>query len=247
MLKTLPLLALVTPTLLVLCASATAQRTLEIIPPAPQSQERVILRVNSLLPDLCESASVSFSDDTIKVTLRCVQVIGPLPLNRNTTLDVELGRYPAGGYSVVTGDSNPGVPTITNSFSVAERHTFVPPYAFPVVDYSDHWWNPQESGWGLSIMQHPSDRLFAVWFVYTQSDQPVWYTLQPGEWTSSTVYSGPVYKTTGPYFGGTFDPSHLGITQVGTATLSFADSNSGTFSYTVEGITGSKPIVRLPF
>jgi len=208
MLKRLRLVALTTSMFLALCASATAQtRVLEIIPPAPQSQERVILRVNTLLPDLCESASVSFSDGAIKVALRCVQVLGPLPPNRNATLDVELGHFPAGGYSVVTGDNDPGAPTITNSFLVAERHVFVSPYAFPVVDYSDHWWNPQESGWGLSITQHPSDRLFAVWFVYSQASQPIWYTLPPGAWTTATLISGPVYKTTGPYFGGAFDPS----------------------------------------
>jgi hypothetical protein len=118
---------------------------------------------------------------------------------------------------------------------------------FPLVDYTDHWWNPQESGWGMSIHQHPSDRVFAIWFVYSQSGQPVWYTLQPGAWTSPTVYTGPVFKTTGPYFGGPFDPAQVGIAQVGTATLSFSDSNTGTFSYMVEGISGSKPITRLPF
>jgi len=220
---------------------------MEIIPPARQSQERMILRVNTLLPDLCESASVSFSDGTINVALQCVQIISPLPPNRNATLDVELGHFPKGFYSVVTGNGFPGTPTITNSFFVREHHAFDVPYAFPIVDYSDHWWNPQESGWGLSITQHPSDRLFAVWFVYSQLGQPIWYTLQPGAWTSATLISGPVYKTTGPYLGAAFDPSQVGVTQVGTATLHFADSNSGTFSYTVDGITGSKPIVRLPF
>jgi hypothetical protein len=29
--------------------------------------------------------------------------------------------------------------------------------------------------------------------------------------------------------------------------LSFADSNTATFSYTVEGVSGSKPITRLSF
>ena len=109
------------------CASATAQRALEIIPPAPQSQERVILRVNTLLPDLCESASVSFSDGAIKVALRCVQVLGPLPPNRNATLDVELGHFPAGGYSVVTGDNDPGAP---------DNHEFIFSSGAPCVRFS---------------------------------------------------------------------------------------------------------------
>ena len=118
---------------------------------------------------------------------------------------------------------------------------------FPLVDYTDHWWDPLESGWGISIDQHPSNRLFAVWFVYSQAGLPVWYTLQPGVWTSPTVYTGPVYKTTGPYFGGPFDSSLVSISLVGTATLSFTDYTTATFSYTVEGVSGSKPITRLPF
>lgn len=242
-------IALTASTLFVLCASAIAQqRTLEIIPPAPQSQERVILRVHTILPDLCPSASVSFYAGTLNVGLRCVQIIGPLPPDRNATLDVDLGRFPAGKYVVVTGIADSGAPTVTNSFSVVERHVFVPPFdTFPVVDYSDLWWNSRESGWGLTIAQHPSDRLVAVWYVYSQSGQAVWYTIQPGAWTSSTIYSGPVYKTTGPYFGGTFDPNKVGITQVGTATLNFTDANTATFSYTVEGVSGSKSITRLPF
>ena len=64
---------------------------------------------------------------------------------------------------------------------------------------------------------------------------------------SPTVYTGPVFKTIGPYFGGLFDPNHVGVSLVGTGTLSFTDSNTATFSYTVEGVSGSKPITRLAF
>lgn len=44
-----------------------------------------------------------------------------------------------------------------------------------------------------------------------------------------------------------FDPTQVGITQVGTGTLTFTDYSTGSFSYTVEGVSGSKPITRLPF
>ena len=243
-------LALATPLLFFLATAANCQRVIQVIPSAPQSQERVILRINYVLPNLCETASVLLTDNTFKVMLRCVQVIGPLPPDRNGLLDVELGRFPAGDYSVVTTEGNPAVPPISNTFKVTERHDFVAPFAFPIVDYTDHWWNPQESGWGLSIMQHPSDRLFAVWFVYNPAGQPIWYTLQPGQWTVSplaSTYAGPIYRTTGPYFGGSFDPAQVSITLVGTGTLSFSSYATGTFSYVIEGQSGSKSITRLPF
>ncbi len=116
------------------------------------------------------------------------------------------------------------------------------------MNYSDFWWNPSESGWGLAIQQGATNLLFAAWFVYDAMGKPVWYTLQPGRWTTAniyTTYEGPVYKTNGPYFGGFFDPSQVGEMQVGTGVLSFRNSNSGTFRYTIEGVTGSKTITRM--
>ena len=164
--------------------------------------------------------------------------------------DVELGRLPSGTYTVqfvglVTPPSmqftvadGPPVPTLQ-----------VPQQPVPAVNYSDIWWNPSESGWGLTIVQGPTKVLFAVWFVYDASGKPTWYTLEPGQATSAgkfTTFTGPIYKTSGPYFGGPFDPAQVGLTQVGTGTLSFRHSDSGTFTYTVEGVTGSKAIVRQP-
>ena len=144
-------------------------------------------------------------------------------------------------------EGNPAVPAITNMFRVTERHNFVSPYAFPIVDYTDHWWNPQESGWGLSIMQHPSDRLFAVWFIYFQAGQPIWYALLPGQWTNSTTYTGPIYRTTGPSFAEPFNPDQVTRTIVGSGTLAFTAFDAGTFFYVIDGISGSKAITRLPF
>jgi hypothetical protein len=36
----------------------------------------------------------------------------------------------------------------------------------PAANYTDLWWNPSESGWGVSIVQHASNKMFAVWFTY---------------------------------------------------------------------------------
>ena len=236
--------------LLALLASlAQAQSyTVELVPPAPQSLEQVTLHVNSPAgAQTCTTAAVSMDTNTLRVTIRCGSSPPLLPPFPSSSFDVELGRFPPGTYYVEVVEGNPATPAIYVAFTVTERHLFIPPYFFPLVDYTDHWWNPLESGWGISIHQHTSDRLFAVWFVYSPSGQPVWYTLQPGEWTSSKDYTGPVYKTTGPYFGVPFDSTQVGVAQVGVGTLSFTDSNTATFSYTVEGVSGSKPITRLSF
>jgi hypothetical protein len=232
---------------LVAVAAQAQTYSVQLVPQAPRSLETVSVRVTSGGFSYCLTGSVSMNANTITVRLACVQVFDLLPPVPISSFDVELGRFPAGSYELVVIEGNPATPAINVAFAVTERHAFAFPYNFPIADFTDHWWNPQESGWGISITQHPSDRLFAAWFVYNQTGQPVWYTLQPGTWTAPTIYTGPVYKTTGPYYAGPFDPRQVGITQVGTATLSFTDSNTGTFSYTVEGISGSKAITRLPF
>jgi len=219
-----------------------------ILPSNPVILQPVVARLVTSQTCLVDSRTLRLSQNgsTIRIDAQavppCISTSGPV-----VTQDVSLGQFPPGNFDVVLFFTR-STPTqvVSAHFSVADTYP-TKTGQFPLVNYTDHWWNSLESGWGLSIMQHPSDRLFAVWFVYNQTGQPVWYTLQPGTWTGPTIYTGLVYKTTGPYYGGPFDPRQVGITQVGTATLSFTDSNSGTFSYTVEGVTGSKSITRLPF
>jgi hypothetical protein len=152
--------------------------------------------------------------------------------------DVELGRFPAGYHTVNVQAPNNVQNQTTVQFTVGVSNsstTAIYPGNQPTVNYSDLWWSPSESGWGLSIVQGATNKLFAVWFVYNALGEPVWYTLQPSEWTSSnvyTTYTGPIYKTTGPYFGGAFNPASVGISQVGVGTLSFRYANNGTFRYT---------------
>jgi hypothetical protein len=233
--------AVVTLVLAFWSGALMAQSTLEILPAAPRFLEPVYVRIHpNVFNGNPYGAKVSMAGNKINVTYFSYPDIG------SYDYDVELGRFPAGTYSVeVTGVGG----SASAQFNVADAASPSPyPGNIPAVNYSDIWWTPSESGWGMTILQGPTNVLFAVWFVYDVSGKPTWYTLQPGEWTSAsfyTVYAGPIYKTTGPYFGGPFNPAQVGITQVGTGTLSFRDSGSGSFGYTIDGVTGAKAIVRM--
>jgi V8-like Glu-specific endopeptidase len=120
------------------------------------------------------------------------------------------------------------------------------PSAAPLYDYSDLWWNANESGWGLSITQHASN-LFAAWYVYDAGGNPTWIVMPGGQWTASDTYSGDLYATTGPDPRFAFDPSRVTTNKVGTGTLTFSARDRGTLTYTVNGVTGSKPITRQLF
>jgi hypothetical protein len=114
-------------------------------------------------------------------------------------------------------------------------------------NYQDLWWNPSESGWGLNLA-HQGDILFATWFTYDGSGQPMWFVGSNVAKTGNATYSGPVYRTAGPPAAASpWDPANVSRMPAGNVTLTFADANNGTFAYTVDGVTQAKAITRQVF
>jgi hypothetical protein len=118
------------------------------------------------------------------------------------------------------------------------------------VNFQDLWWRApaaSESGWGINIT-HQGDIIFATWFTYAADGKGMWIVMARGTKTGANTYSGALYRTTGPAFSSpTFNPSNVVATEVGTGTFTFSDSGNGTFAYTLNGVTQSKPIMREVF
>jgi photosystem II stability/assembly factor-like uncharacterized protein len=117
-----------------------------------------------------------------------------------------------------------------------------------MANYQDLWWaGTQENGWGMSIAQHDT-RLFAAMFIYDDAGKPIWVVMPGGDWNATnTVITGALYIPTGAYFAN-YDPSHFAVgSSVGSATISFADANNATLTYTINGKSGTKTITRQPF
>ena len=78
-------------------------------------------------------------------------------------------------------------------------------------EITDMWWVPAESGWGVNIILQ-NDIAYLTFFVYDQNHVPIWYT-SPAAFQGITnqVYkwTGPLYQTTGPWFGGVIPPPSL--------------------------------------
>lgn len=129
-----------------------------------------------------------------------------------------------------------------------ERQRFAPA-AVLATDYTDLWWNPLESGWGIGIAQQ-SNVMFLAWFVYDESGRPTWLV------ASSCAVSAPgngcrgdLYRTsgaTGPA-PATFDFAAVNVTRVGTIEVAFENAFNGVVSYTVDGRSGVKAITRQLF
>ena len=117
----------------------------------------------------------------------------------------------------------------------------------PSLDYTDMWWKSTESGWGLSAIQHASGQLFVVWYHYRTDGTPQWLVIPGGVWTSSTSFTGAIYRTSGPSYAGVFDPSRVSVMPVGVATFAFPNASQGTFTWTMDGMQGFRSVTRQTF
>jgi hypothetical protein len=110
-------------------------------------------------------------------------------------------------------------------------------------DNTDLWWIHTESGWGIQLVQN-HNTIFATLFVYGPDNQPTWYTATL-PYQGSGVWSGGLYKTTGPWFGaGVFDPSTVTASAVGTMSVTPGSIATATLAYTVNGVSVTKAIER---
>ena len=223
-----------------------------LVPAQPTSFETVVLRRTT---DAC-----NFNASTVRVTMSS-NVISVdhdgnncSPPGPPIVADVQLGRLPAGDYRVELYEPRrlSSVPAEVLFLQVRDpvQITVFPPPARPLTDYTGLWYNAQESGWGLSLHQGATWVMFGLLFVYDGGNRPEWYSIQGGQWTSSTQWSGTVFRTTGPVFSSSFDASQVAYSQVGSASLDFTQApgqeGRARFTYSIGNTSVTKTITRLP-
>ena len=74
-------------------------------------------------------------------------------------------------------------------------------------DVTDYWYAPGESGWAVNV-SHQFETVFLTFYVYDASGRPVWYSGSAPQGTATAQYvpfSGDLYETHGPWFGGAFN------------------------------------------
>jgi hypothetical protein len=119
--------------------------------------------------------------------------------------------------------------------------------ATPSTDFSDLWSNVGEQGWGANVIQQ-NDILFITLFVSNPGSAPIWYVASDVRVVANNgpfvSFTGALYQTTAPYFGGPFDPAAVSNRQVGTLTFSASTISQATLTYSVDGVNVTKPIRR---
>ena len=112
-------------------------------------------------------------------------------------------------------------------------------------DWTDLWWNPNESGWGVNVIQQ-ADILFLTFFVYAADGSPRWYSASDMRYNSNSgttlTFQGALYETRGVLNGGATQ-----YREVGDAIISFTSLNAATMTYTADGNLVSKQLQRYTF
>lgn len=236
-----------------LATASWAHAQLSIDPPLPTSIDTVRLRYAHV--GCTNGQSVQVQQESSLITVQVDRAFTP---DCGTVAgffeEFTLGRLPAGEYdaSLIV---NPPAGTLGPSQVVGPIHVSVARLstatsARPHDDYSDMWWNPREPGWALSVRQL-SEKLFMVWATYDDSGKPAWLVVPGGAWSRDGVnalrFGGKVYRTAGSPWKLPYDPSMTGFAPVGTAEFTPLDASHGVFTYTVDGVAGTKMVERFRF
>ncbi len=164
--------------------------------------------------------------------------------------EIDLGRLPAGNYTVTVNFSplDGGVdqsPVVNFPLTVVDaRVAKAAPYVW--LDYSGHWWDPNDSGWGLFVWHDAKsrvDNILAAWFTYTPDGKPMWYVFQPAWESGVGTKSAPLLQASRPPGATSPPPTPTSSIAVGTASLNFSKGSSqsgtsdgtGKITYTFNG------------
>jgi hypothetical protein len=111
-------------------------------------------------------------------------------------------------------------------------------------NYEGLWWNPNESGWGVTLT-HQGSTIFGTWFIYGPDGKPFWVSATLRQVGVLATFSGPLYRTTGtPYSTPGFNPGETKGVIAGTATASFQATNRLSLTYTVDGVASAASLTR---
>lgn len=116
-------------------------------------------------------------------------------------------------------------------------------------NYSDLWWNSAESGWGLTIA-HQGDVIFLLWYTYGEGGRDQWISGTPLTLQPDGSFAGPLQRPDAGTPVADIDgqaATTFPVPETGMASVSFSDGETGTFNYTLDGVTQSKAIQRFVF
>jgi len=118
-------------------------------------------------------------------------------------------------------------------------------------NYSDTWWNPQEIGTGLQMVQQ-GETAFVTLYTYGSNGEPMWFVASEATvyaYTSAgrPAFRGTLYRTRGTPFSDTHRNADTQVIPVGEIFLTATADNALAVEYTVNNISVAKQLVRQTF
>jgi hypothetical protein len=118
-------------------------------------------------------------------------------------------------------------------------------------NYTALWWAApagSEAGWGINLT-HQGDLIFATWFTFAHDHTPMWLVGTASKTAPGVYTMTELARLTGPPFSAVpfpplGSPGGPTFAIVGSVMFTFADGNTATFNYTVDGVTQTKTITR---
>ena len=147
--------------------------------------------------------------------------------------------------SLLTRLLRPGLSAVVASLLLAAfsvRPAFAANY-----DYTDNWYVPAESGWGVNFTQ-TDNFIFATFFIYDADKKPTWYTAHLTWDGNSPVRRSSLADDMERNFAAPWIPGELTQALAGTASFTPSTTNNyeGTLTYTVTGAAKvTKAVQRL--
>jgi hypothetical protein len=114
--------------------------------------------------------------------------------------------------------------------------------------YSDLWYNPQEAGWGLNVVQQ-AENAFVTLFVHGPDRQPRWYVSSNAQVSAyagtQPIFRGTLYRTEGAPFTGPHAPGN--VFTVGDIYLETLSRTRMRVHYRIDGTEYVKEVRRQTF
>jgi len=144
----------------------------------------------------------------------------------NTDVEARQGTATIAGHEVAVIQAGTGGPGI-----------------LPTEDLLGWWWDPAQSGSGISIELHAKGKypIFLGWFTYDGNGDPVWYVASL-TYSRENIYTGEIYDVRGWPLGAPYGGYRMN--SVGTIELDFASSEACSVTYVLNGVQGSLDIER---
>jgi hypothetical protein len=232
------------PALAGLFASAACAASLVgVYPASPVAGEPFLFVVagnTGSSPAAVTSQSLSIEGTNLVVSLSVTEAGFSVPGFWEAPVGVN--GLPAGTYQIVVkvGEaSQVALPVNLGSLTVQPSAGSASP-AYTAL--SSNWFNGNESGWGVNVIQGSSGGLFAVWLDYAPScvfRSPLWLVMPTGMWISPTEFHGLLYQTSGSGMDAAWDPSKMTAVPVGVLSMKFNSATQMEFKGQLFGACGS--------